>query len=97
MKVSNIQSPWPMAYELLWFRTGLDPSTTTEVVMTNLADSKMALDFVLFTTSTDTIAKMYVLCFDGKLTVDHPRPLPPNPLPIPSLARLSSFSSSPFS
>jgi hypothetical protein len=47
-----------MPYELLWFRTGLDPSVSTEVLMTNLADSKMALDFVLFTTSTDTLAKM---------------------------------------
>jgi hypothetical protein len=47
-----------MQYELLWFRTGLDPSVKTEVIMTNIADSKMSLDFVLFTTTTDTVAKM---------------------------------------
>jgi hypothetical protein len=47
-----------MEYELLWFRTGLDPTAKTEVIMTNIADSKMSLDFVLFTTNTDTIAKM---------------------------------------
>jgi hypothetical protein len=49
-----------MQYELLWFRTGLDPSVKTEVIMTNIADSKMSLDFVLFTTTTDTVAKMSV-------------------------------------
>jgi hypothetical protein len=47
-----------MEYELLWFRTGLDPAAKTEVLMTNLADSKMAVDFVLFTTSSETISKM---------------------------------------
>jgi len=44
-----------MQYELLWFRTGLDPTTQTEVIMTNIADSKMSLDFVLFTTSPEII------------------------------------------
>jgi hypothetical protein len=50
-----------MEYELLWFRTGLDPAAQTEVLMTNLADSKMSVDFVLFTTSSETISKMSVV------------------------------------
>lgn len=44
-----------MPYELIWYRTGLDPTQQTEVVMTNIASSKMSLDFVLFTTDPDTV------------------------------------------
>jgi hypothetical protein len=47
-----------MQYELIWFRTGLDPTAKTEVIMTNIADSKMSLDFVLFSTGPDTLSKM---------------------------------------
>jgi hypothetical protein len=47
-----------MPYELLWYRTGLDAANPTEVLMTNLADSKMSLDFVLFTTDTETVASL---------------------------------------
>lgn len=57
------QSPWPMSYELLWYRTGLDPANPTEIIMTNLADSKMAIDFALFTTDTDTISSLCV-CYE---------------------------------
>lgn len=58
MSKADQQSPWPMPYELLWYRTGLDPNNPTEVIMTSLADSKMALDFVLFTTGPDTISAL---------------------------------------
>lgn len=45
-----------MPYELLWYRTGLDASKPTEVIMTSLADSKMSLDFILFTTDPEIIS-----------------------------------------
>lgn len=47
-----------MPYELLWYRTGLDPASSTEVIMTSLADSKMAIDFVLFTSDPETVSQM---------------------------------------
>ena len=50
-----------MPYELLWYRTGLDPASSTEVIMTSLADSKMSIDFVLFTSDPETVSQMYVL------------------------------------
>ncbi|WWC73031.1 uncharacterized protein I206_106996 [Kwoniella pini CBS 10737] len=54
----NLTSPWYMPYELLWFQTGLDSSQTSQVVMTNLVDKKMALDFVIVTTDSETLSQL---------------------------------------
>ncbi|WWC63966.1 uncharacterized protein I303_106572 [Kwoniella dejecticola CBS 10117] len=54
----NLTSPWQMPYELLWFQTGLDASQTNQVVMTNLGDKKMALDFVILTTDAETLSQL---------------------------------------
>ncbi|KAI9636842.1 uncharacterized protein MKK02DRAFT_45549 [Dioszegia hungarica] len=52
----NFSATWSSTYQLLWFRTGLDPSRESKVVMTNLEDKRMALDFVVLTPSQDEIA-----------------------------------------
>lgn len=47
-----------MAYDLLWFRTGLDSSQMTKVTMTNLDDSKMALDFIILTANDNALTEL---------------------------------------
>ncbi|WVQ81145.1 hypothetical protein IAT38_003267 [Cryptococcus sp. DSM 104549] len=54
----NLSSPWPMSYELLWFRTGLDSTALNNVTLKNLESKKMALDFVILTADTDTLAQL---------------------------------------
>ncbi|OXG15693.1 hypothetical protein C366_04285 [Cryptococcus neoformans Tu401-1] len=54
----NLSSPWSMAYDLLWFRTGLDSSQMTKVAMTNLDDSKMALDFIILTANDNALTEL---------------------------------------
>ncbi|WWC91159.1 uncharacterized protein L201_006100 [Kwoniella dendrophila CBS 6074] len=56
----NLTSPWQMPYELLWFQTGLDTSQANQVVMTNLGNRKMALDFVVITTDQDTLSHLAI-------------------------------------
>lgn len=47
-----------MAYELLWFRTDLDSSQMTNVTMTNLDESKMALDFIILTANDNPLSEL---------------------------------------
>lgn len=47
-----------MAYELLWFRTDLDSSQMTNVTMTNLDESKMALDFIILTANDNALSEL---------------------------------------
>ncbi|KAK8844013.1 hypothetical protein IAR55_006806 [Kwoniella newhampshirensis] len=54
----NLTYPWAMSYELLWFQTGLDNSSVTNVTMTNLGSSKMTLDFVVLTADAETVSQL---------------------------------------
>jgi hypothetical protein len=54
----NLTLPWSLPYQLLWFDTGLDASRSLTVVMTNLEEKKMALDFVVLTADADTLANL---------------------------------------
>ncbi|WVQ93156.1 hypothetical protein IAU59_000220 [Kwoniella sp. CBS 9459] len=72
----NLSSPWQMAYELLWFQTGLDPAQNNKLVMTNLGDKKMTVDFIILTTDPDTMSKLvlddgdsFVSTLAGKLVL----------------------------
>ncbi|OCF39411.1 hypothetical protein I317_06785 [Kwoniella heveanensis CBS 569] len=72
----NLTSPWQMTYELLWFQTGLDPAQNNKMVMTNLGDKKMTIDFIILTTDPDTMSKLvlddgdsFVSTLAGKLVL----------------------------
>jgi hypothetical protein len=53
------QYPWSMDYQLLWYRTGLDPSITSNVSLTNLVEGKlMSLDFVVVTGNPSLISAL---------------------------------------
>lgn len=55
--VVTLQSPWPLDYSLLWLQTGLDPSATSNVTLTNLQNSKkMGIDFVILTADSGLVA-----------------------------------------
>ncbi|RSH95168.1 hypothetical protein EHS25_000254 [Saitozyma podzolica] len=55
----NLTYPWSMDYQLLWYRTGLDPSITSNVSLTNLVEGKlMSLDFVVVTGNTSLISAL---------------------------------------
>jgi hypothetical protein len=48
-----------MDYQLLWYRTGLDPSTASNVSLTNLVAGKMmSLDFAVMTGNTSLISEL---------------------------------------
>lgn len=56
----NLTSPWSLSYELLWFQTGLDDSAPTNLTMTALDSDKLALDFILLSADSDTLAQLHV-------------------------------------
>jgi hypothetical protein len=48
-----------MDYQLLWYRTGLDPSIMSNVSLTNLvAGRTMSLDFVVMTGNASLISAL---------------------------------------
>lgn len=53
-----LQSSWPLDYGLLWFRTGLDPSTKTEVTLRNLQNKKMGVDFFILSAEPGLISSL---------------------------------------
>ena len=54
----NLTSPWLLSSQLLWFETGLDPASPLTVVMTNLEEKRMTLDFVILTTDQEVLVAM---------------------------------------
>ena len=54
----NLTSPWTIPYQLLWFGTGYDLDSPITVEMKNLEDRKMALDLVVLTTDSTTLASL---------------------------------------
>ncbi|GFZ47292.1 hypothetical protein JCM24511_05035 [Saitozyma sp. JCM 24511] len=58
----DLTYPWSMDYQLLWYRTGLDPSIMSNVSLTNLvAGRTMSLDFVVMTGNASLISALTLI------------------------------------